>query len=62
MTDRIRRKMESNYQFVINITLSEDLRKDNKQVNSGNYPFYDSGKKFRLLKVICRCYGDHSFT
>ena len=32
------------YQFIVNITLSEALRKNKKLVNSDNYPFYDSGK------------------
>ena len=33
---------KSHNQLILNITLSEDLRKDKKLVNSSeNYPFYD---------------------
>ena len=53
---------KSCYQLIMNITISEDLRKDKKPVKiSENSPIYYLSLclKFGFLRHSCRCYGDY---
>ena len=45
---------KSYWQLIINIILSEDLRRDKKLLKSKGVICL----KFRLLRILCRCYGD----